>query len=82
MVGDLFSKPPQYTIDSSSLIDIYADEKMVSKNITPGLWANVDMTAYGNGTSARIKIFVFSPTYSGLTLNPPTRAPNITKLKV
>ena len=41
MAGDLFSKPPKYTIDSCSLIDIFSDEKMVSKNITPGLWTNI-----------------------------------------
>jgi len=41
MEGDLFSKPPQYTIDSSSLMDIFSDEKMVSKSITPGLWTNI-----------------------------------------
>jgi hypothetical protein len=42
MVADLFSQPPQYTIDSSSLMDIFSDEKMVSKSITPGLWTNVE----------------------------------------
>src|SRR6266571_2002237 len=42
MARDLFSKPPRYTIDSSCLMDIFADEKMVSKNITPGLWINIE----------------------------------------
>lgn len=41
MDGDLFSKPPRYTIDSCSLIDIFGSEKMVSKNITPGLWGKI-----------------------------------------
>src|SRR5437899_2265802 len=48
MARDLFSKPPQYTIDSSSLMDIFADEKMVSKNITSGLWTNIQ-TLIGQG---------------------------------
>ncbi len=38
MTGDLFSKPPLYTIDTSSLIDIFGTEKMVSKQYMPGLW--------------------------------------------
>lgn len=41
MEGDLFSQPPRYTIDSSSLMDIFGDEKWVSKNITPRLWMNI-----------------------------------------
>jgi len=41
MEDNLFSEPPQYTIDSSSLMDIFGDEKMVSKNVTPGLWENI-----------------------------------------
>ena len=39
---DLFSAPPRYTIDTCSLIDMFSDEKMVSRNITPGLWKNVE----------------------------------------
>lgn len=38
MTGDLFSKPPRYTIDSSSLIDIFSTEKWMSKEVLPGLW--------------------------------------------
>jgi PIN domain nuclease of toxin-antitoxin system len=41
MEGDLWSKPPLYTIDSCSLIDIFGSEKMVSKDITPGLWKKI-----------------------------------------
>jgi len=41
MNGDLFSKPPQYTIDSSSLIDIFGNELMVSMSVTPGLWEKI-----------------------------------------
>lgn len=41
MDGDLFSKPAAYTIDSSSLIDIFGDETMVSKNVIPGLWERI-----------------------------------------
>jgi Domain of unknown function (DUF4411) len=41
MAGNLFSQPARYTIDTCSLIDIFSDEKMVSKTVTPGLWARV-----------------------------------------
>ena len=48
MQTDLFSKPPQYTIDTSSLIDIFGAEKMVSKAYTPGLWEKMlDLFAQG-----------------------------------
>lgn len=42
MEGDLFSQPPQYTIDSCSLMDVFGDEKMVSKHVTPGLWTRIE----------------------------------------
>jgi hypothetical protein len=41
MEGDLFSKPPGYTIDACSLMDIFAKEKIVSRDIIPGLWERV-----------------------------------------
>src|SRR5439155_21614464 len=56
MARDLFSKPPRYTIDSSSLIDIFADEKMVSKNITPGLWANIETLIREGGIISHITV--------------------------
>jgi hypothetical protein len=39
--GDLFSKPAEYTIDSSSLMAMFNDEPWTSKRITPGLWERV-----------------------------------------
>src|ERR1039457_5008819 len=41
MYGDLFSKPPKYTIDTSSLIDIFGTESLVSRNYVPGVWENI-----------------------------------------
>ncbi|MFA5029622.1 MAG: DUF4411 family protein [Patescibacteria group bacterium] len=41
MINDLFSKPAEYTIDSSSLMDIFNGTGWSSKEVTPGLWANV-----------------------------------------
>jgi len=41
MEGDLFSKPAEYTIDTSSLIAIFGDESILSKNYTPGLWERI-----------------------------------------
>jgi hypothetical protein len=41
MTDDLFSKPAEYTIDSSSLMAIFGDEPWTSKKITTGLWRNV-----------------------------------------
>jgi Domain of unknown function (DUF4411) len=41
MQNDLFSKPAQYTIDSSSLMAMFGDESILSKNSTPGLWDRV-----------------------------------------
>lgn len=41
MEGDLFSKPARYTIDTSSLIDIFGTEKMVSREFVPGLWKKI-----------------------------------------
>lgn len=38
MDQDLFSKPPKYTIDTSSLIDIFEDQSWASKRFAPGLW--------------------------------------------
>jgi len=39
MEGNLFTIPPRYTIDSSSLMDIFGPATMmVSKQVTPGLW--------------------------------------------
>ncbi len=51
MTGDLFSKPPRYTIDTSSLIDIFGTEKMVSKDVTPGLWEKL-LALIGEGLRA------------------------------
>jgi hypothetical protein len=42
MDRDLFSQAPEYTIDSSSLIDIFENERMVSRHVTPGLWERVE----------------------------------------
>lgn len=33
---------PKYTIDASSLIDIFGDETMVSRNVIPGLWEKIE----------------------------------------
>lgn len=41
MTGDLFSKPAEYTIDSSSLMDIFSDTPWVSKKNNPGLWQKI-----------------------------------------
>lgn len=41
MIRNLFSKRPEYTIDSSSLMAIFNDEEWPSKKITPGLWERV-----------------------------------------
>jgi len=41
MSGNLFTKQPRYTIDTSSLIEIFGTEKMVSKRYTPGLWDEI-----------------------------------------
>lgn len=48
MNENLFTKPPRYTIDTSSLIEIFGTEKMVSKRYTPGLWEGIlDLIAQG-----------------------------------
>jgi hypothetical protein len=39
--ADLYSKPPEYTIDSSSLMAMFNDEPWTSKKTTPGLWERV-----------------------------------------
>lgn len=49
MEGDLFSQVPQYTIDTSALIDIFGSEKMVSRIVTPGLWERLEVLI-NNGT--------------------------------
>jgi len=41
MQGDLFKKPPEYVIDSCSLMDIFNDTPWVSKEVNPGLWQAV-----------------------------------------
>jgi hypothetical protein len=41
MEGDLFSKPPEYTIDTSSLIEIFDDVSLASRKTTPGLWEKI-----------------------------------------
>lgn len=43
MEGELFLKPAQYTIDTCSLIDIFGNEKMVSKEYMPGLWGKIQV---------------------------------------
>jgi hypothetical protein len=40
---DLFSKPPEYTIDSCALMAIFNDESWTSKKITPGLWERISV---------------------------------------
>jgi len=42
MQNDLFSKPAEYTIDGSSLMDIFNDTPWVSKKVIPGLWRKVE----------------------------------------
>lgn len=42
MADDLFSSPPEYTIDSSSLMEMFNDTSWASKRIIPGLWENVE----------------------------------------
>lgn len=39
--GDLYSKPAEYTIDSSSLMAMFNDEPGTSKKVIPGLWERV-----------------------------------------
>jgi hypothetical protein len=41
MGSNLFSKPTEYTIDASSLIAMFGNESILSKNYTPGLWERV-----------------------------------------
>lgn len=42
MQSDLFSKPAKYTIDTSSLMDIFNDAAVwTSKDVTPGLWDRI-----------------------------------------
>ncbi|SRR5260221_1520889 len=41
MGDDLFSKPAEYTIDSSSLMDIFGDSEWTSMKVTPGLWERI-----------------------------------------
>jgi hypothetical protein len=41
MRGNLFSKPPKYTIDSSCLMDIFGTDKIISKQYMPGLWERI-----------------------------------------
>jgi hypothetical protein len=43
MQDDLFLKPAQYTIDASSLIDIFGREKVISKEYMPGLWERMQV---------------------------------------
>lgn len=38
---DLFSKPPEYTIDSSSLIELFNGDSILAKAYTPGLWSRL-----------------------------------------
>lgn len=38
---DLFTKPPEYTIDSSSLIELFNGDSPLAKAYTPGLWNRV-----------------------------------------
>jgi len=42
MPDDLFSQPPEYTIDSSSLMEIFGVTSWASKKIIPGLWEKVE----------------------------------------
>lgn len=42
MPGNLFSKQPEYTIDSSCLMDIFGDSSWKSKSINAGLWKKVE----------------------------------------
>jgi hypothetical protein len=39
--GDLFSKDPQYTIDSCALMAMFNDEPWTSKKVTAGLWERI-----------------------------------------
>ena len=41
MDGDLFSKPAEYTIDSSCLVAMFDDSPWTSKQINAGLWVRV-----------------------------------------
>jgi hypothetical protein len=41
MQDELFTKPPEYTIDSCSLMAMFNDEPWTSKRTTPGLWERV-----------------------------------------
>ena len=41
MDGELFLKSPEYTIDSSSLMDIFGDTAWISKKTNQGLWEKV-----------------------------------------
>src|SRR3989338_9732765 len=41
MEGDLFTKPPEYTLDSSSLMAMFDDSPWTSKKVTPGLWNRI-----------------------------------------
>jgi hypothetical protein len=43
MEASLFDTPPRYTIDSSSLMDIFGPATtMISKQVTPGLWERLE----------------------------------------
>jgi len=41
MGDDLFSKPAEYTLDSSALMDIFGDSEWPSMRVTPGLWDRI-----------------------------------------
>src|ERR1700680_1558574 len=55
---DLFSQPPEYTIDTSSLIEVFNGDSMLAKAHTPGLWNRLlEMIADGRIISP-IEVFV------------------------